>query len=351
MPTRSSHRCRGADLAGWTYEPLFPYFADRPDAFRVLADDFVSHRGRHRASCTWPRPTARTTSGSAARRGSTWSIRSTRAARSRTRCRTTRDGSARTRTSDIIRRLKDEGKLVHQSTIVHSYPFCERTDTPLIYRAIDAWYVRVEDLRDDLAAANEEVHWVPGLRGRETVRQLAARGEGLEHQPQPLLGLLHPGLDRGGRVGHDLRRLASPSWRSCPGGARRRPAQAHRGRGRDPSATARPTAARRRCWTAGSSRAPCPTRSSTTRSSGRTHSSPSSRRDFIAEGLDQTRGWFYTLLVLSTALFGRSRLPQRGRQRAGAGRGRPQDEQAAQELPRPARTSSRPTARTRCGCT
>ena len=47
---------------------------------------------------------------------------------------------------DIIKRLKAEGKLVHQSTIVHSYPFCDRTDTPLIYRAIDAWYVRVEDL-------------------------------------------------------------------------------------------------------------------------------------------------------------------------------------------------------------
>ena len=61
----------------------------------------------------------------------------------------------------IIKRLKDEGKLVHQSTIEHSYPFCERTDTPLIYRAIEAWYVKVEDLRDDLVANNDSVNWVP----------------------------------------------------------------------------------------------------------------------------------------------------------------------------------------------
>jgi isoleucyl-tRNA synthetase len=42
----------------------------------------------------------------------------------------------------IIRQLKGSGKLVHQTTIVHSYPFDERTDTPLVYRAIDAWYLR-----------------------------------------------------------------------------------------------------------------------------------------------------------------------------------------------------------------
>jgi isoleucyl-tRNA synthetase len=50
---------------------------------------------------------------------------------------------------------------------VHSYPFCERTDTPLIYRAIEAWYVRVEDLRDRLVANNDQVHWVPDYVGEK----------------------------------------------------------------------------------------------------------------------------------------------------------------------------------------
>ena len=41
-------RCKGRDLVGRRYTPLFPFFADQPNAFQVLAADFVSHRGRHR---------------------------------------------------------------------------------------------------------------------------------------------------------------------------------------------------------------------------------------------------------------------------------------------------------------
>src|SRR4030095_730033 len=61
----------------------------------------------------------------------------------------------------IIRRLKDEGALYEQSTIVHSYPFCYRSDTPLIYRAIPSWYVRVSSLVAALLKSNEQVRWVP----------------------------------------------------------------------------------------------------------------------------------------------------------------------------------------------
>jgi isoleucyl-tRNA synthetase len=56
------------------------------------------------------------------------------------------------------------------------------------------------------------------------------------------------------------------------------------------------------CSTAGSSRGPCPTPRTTTPSRA-PRSSATFPAQFIAEGLDQTRGWFYTLLVLSTALF------------------------------------------------
>lgn len=47
-------------------------------------------------------------------------------------------------------------------TIQHSYPYCYRSDTPLIYRAVPSWFVRVTDFIDDLAAANEQILWVPG---------------------------------------------------------------------------------------------------------------------------------------------------------------------------------------------
>jgi isoleucyl-tRNA synthetase len=49
---------------------------------------------------------------------------------------------------DIIAALKGKGRLFKQDTINHSYPFCERSDTPLIYRAVSSWYVAVEKIRD-----------------------------------------------------------------------------------------------------------------------------------------------------------------------------------------------------------
>ncbi len=61
----------------------------------------------------------------------------------------------------IIRKLKDQGSLYKQDTLQHSYPFCYRSDTPLIYRAIPSWYVRVTEFKDRLLAANAQILWVP----------------------------------------------------------------------------------------------------------------------------------------------------------------------------------------------
>ena len=62
---------------------------------------------------------------------------------------------------DIIRRVKEAGRLVDQGQLVHSYPFCWRSDTPLIYRTVPSWFVRVEDLKPQLLANNALTHWVP----------------------------------------------------------------------------------------------------------------------------------------------------------------------------------------------
>ncbi len=61
----------------------------------------------------------------------------------------------------IIERLKNDGSLVKQETIMHSYPHCWRTDTPLIYKPIETWFVRVTELKEKLIANNAKVHWVP----------------------------------------------------------------------------------------------------------------------------------------------------------------------------------------------
>jgi isoleucyl-tRNA synthetase len=62
---------------------------------------------------------------------------------------------------EIIKRLKDEGKIVKHDTINHSYPFCWRCDTALIYRPISTWFVKVEELKEKLLKNNQKIHWVP----------------------------------------------------------------------------------------------------------------------------------------------------------------------------------------------
>ena len=62
---------------------------------------------------------------------------------------------------DIIALLKASDALYRQEVIQHSYPYCYRSDTPLIYRAIPSWYVRVTAIKDNLKQANEKINWVP----------------------------------------------------------------------------------------------------------------------------------------------------------------------------------------------
>lgn len=62
---------------------------------------------------------------------------------------------------NIIKWLKDHKHLVHQGQTRHSYPFCWRSDTPLIYRAIPSWFVSVEPIVEQLLRNNEQTYWVP----------------------------------------------------------------------------------------------------------------------------------------------------------------------------------------------
>ncbi len=63
---------------------------------------------------------------------------------------------------EIIKKLKEENKVVKHETINHSYPFCWRCDTALIYRPISTWFVKVEEIKDSLLKTNQEINWVPG---------------------------------------------------------------------------------------------------------------------------------------------------------------------------------------------
>jgi isoleucyl-tRNA synthetase len=156
---------KGRDLKGWTYEPLFTYCAGQAHAFQVLTDDFVSTgdgTGIVHIAPAYGEDDFRWARRRVCRRSTCWTKTPLHRAGSRLR-RPVLQGCGQGDHPP----LKDEGKLVHQSTLVHSYPFCERTDTPLIYRAIEAWYVKVEDIRDRLVANNATVHWMPEAIGEK----------------------------------------------------------------------------------------------------------------------------------------------------------------------------------------
>ena len=71
----------------------------------------------------------------------------------------------------IITDLKSRGLLLRQETINHSYPHCPRTKTPLIYKAIESWFVKEEQLKAQTVPAAEQIHFVP-----ETVKQRFING-------------------------------------------------------------------------------------------------------------------------------------------------------------------------------
>ncbi|HEX8628723.1 MAG TPA: class I tRNA ligase family protein, partial [Catenuloplanes sp.] len=62
----------------------------------------------------------------------------------------------------VIRELKDRGVVLRQDTYNHSYPHCWRCDTPLVYKAVSSWFVAVSTFRDRMVELNQEINWIPG---------------------------------------------------------------------------------------------------------------------------------------------------------------------------------------------
>ena len=69
--------------------------------------------------------------------------------------------------NSICDRLKTNGMLFKKENIVHSYPFCWRSDTKLMYRAVDSWFIKVSSISDRLVKNNSTVNWVPESIGKE----------------------------------------------------------------------------------------------------------------------------------------------------------------------------------------
>ena len=305
---------KGAELIDTRYEPLFPYFADlyKPNdgkdgtephngAFRVFNADFVSTEDGTGIVHTAPGfgeddnkvfkgtgiPTICPVDNE---------------------CKFTAEVPdyqgrfVKDCDKDVMDRLKKEGKLVKRDQILHAYPFCWRCSSPLIYRAVGSWFVRVEKFRDEMVAVNQKITWQPehlknGRFGKwlEGARDWAISrnrywgnpipvwqcpdcGEyvcvGSRKELEKLSGVYPEDLHK-----HFVDKITIPC--KCGGTMRRVPEVLD-------------------CWFESGS---MPYAQQHYPFENKEYFEKHFPAKFISEGLDQTRGWFYTLTVLATALF------------------------------------------------
>jgi isoleucyl-tRNA synthetase len=206
---------------------------------------------------------------------------------------------------DVVEALRESGRLLRADSYEHAYPHCWRCETPLLYYAKRSWYVKTTAVREEMLAANEAIAWHPdhikhGRFGKwlESNVDWALSRERYWGTPLPIwrceeghelcVGSVAQLRELAGQVPADLHKpyIDELGWAcdDCGSAMRRVPEVIDA------------------WWDSGT----MPFAQWHYPFEGEVTFEERFPADYVCEALDQTRGWFYSLLAVSTLLFGRS---------------------------------------------